>query len=891
MAKLSIDIGVNLGTAIRDLGTLKMAFTNITNEVTKLSSNLNNLKNIKANPTVTITTKNISQNSVLNSVQGNISQPKLASVPDIFVDYRRGMTSSATVSQFLETRQEALKKQIAQIQDIASRASSFKTYELALKKIGEKKQELDAVSQSIKRLGISTAQIPQQTEGGANGFNRISRATGQANMVLTNFGRLAQDSAYGILGISNNINPLVESWSQLNAEAKKTPGSSVWKELGKSLAGPGGLAIAFSGITAALSFAAVGLQYWTGRTKEAKSASKELQDEISRLREEYQGYYDDVNSFTSAYTSSDVELANLRQSLELGRKLTEEEKSKNKIRGIDFALAEKQAQLDAVQADITSKSLEEAKVLFPIQKKLAGDIADLTKERLKTELELQVAQKGIGKEKQKGELLSIDKVLKEINSDVNIINKNTLKPFDIKNEQIIGRLEEGIQYILDNEKLNIQLNADVSNAKARFNQLKEQLSAAQIDLFGAKRADEYQQYLEKLATIAETADILGTDRLDAQINETTGRIATLVEETRKFKQTKPFGTEQVNAFNEQLALSQNELNQLTAKLLILREQKIDVDITSLVKQFEKANRKIEANYKASIEKLKGGDSYAAAIEAKLKKDEDSLSNAMQKLGDSMALRFNPFDPRNIFLAGKIKKLQKEIDKESKDLKLAKLKDQLASEFDNAFTEATKGLLEGIGGILGGDKVKDVFAGIFGPLMESLGKALIKFAILTEKVQAAIKTLRENLFGSGGTFAVGAAIALGVALIAGGKLLAKANKGFAKGGYVSGDGHGTSDSIPARLSNGEYVVRANSVGKYGVGFLDSINNGTFKKFANGGLASLTMPRFVTANPGSLIGKTSMSNMGSMVVGETVIRGQDLKLVLSRADNRFNNTTSR
>lgn len=48
-------------------------------------------------------------------------------------------------------------------------------------------------------------------------------------------------------------------------------------------------------------------------------------------------------------------------------------------------------------------------------------------------------------------------------------------------------------------------------------------------------------------------------------------------------------------------------------------------------------------------------------------------------------------------------------------------------------------------------------------------------------------------------------------------------GKAEGGYISGPGTGTSDSIPARLSNGEYVLRANAVKQLGVGFLDQLNN--------------------------------------------------------------------
>lgn len=53
---------------------------------------------------------------------------------------------------------------------------------------------------------------------------------------------------------------------------------------------------------------------------------------------------------------------------------------------------------------------------------------------------------------------------------------------------------------------------------------------------------------------------------------------------------------------------------------------------------------------------------------------------------------------------------------------------------------------------------------------------------------------------------------------------KGKFGFATGGYVAGPGTGTSDSIPAMLSNGEYVINASAVRRIGVGNLDALNQG-------------------------------------------------------------------
>jgi hypothetical protein len=52
------------------------------------------------------------------------------------------------------------------------------------------------------------------------------------------------------------------------------------------------------------------------------------------------------------------------------------------------------------------------------------------------------------------------------------------------------------------------------------------------------------------------------------------------------------------------------------------------------------------------------------------------------------------------------------------------------------------------------------------------------------------------------------------------------KNMGLGGMMRGSGTPTSDSIPAMLSNGEYVVKASSVNKYGSGFMDAVNAGSF-----------------------------------------------------------------
>jgi gas vesicle protein len=63
-----------------------------------------------------------------------------------------------------------------------------------------------------------------------------------------------------------------------------------------------------------------------------------------------------------------------------------------------------------------------------------------------------------------------------------------------------------------------------------------------------------------------------------------------------------------------------------------------------------------------------------------------------------------------------------------------------------------------------------------------------------------------------------------------KVLAMSN-----GGLVKGPGGSTSDSIPAMLSNGEFVVKASAVGTYGVDFLNAINQQKIGSFTSNSLS--------------------------------------------------------
>lgn len=131
-------------------------------------------------------------------------------------------------------------------------------------------------------------------------------------------------------------------------------------------------------------------------------------------------------------------------------------------------------------------------------------------------------------------------------------------------------------------------------------------------------------------------------------------------------------------------------------------------------------------------------------------------------------------------------------------KIQQTSNQLAKDFSSAITDWITG------------------AQSFGDAMKSILKQLI-----AQLIQAAIyATIVAACTGGGGGFAARWKGAFG--------------KGFASGGSVAGPGTGTSDSVPAMLSNGEYVLNAQAVDRLGVPFLNGLNTGRLRGFASGGL---------------------------------------------------------
>jgi len=112
--------------------------------------------------------------------------------------------------------------------------------------------------------------------------------------------------------------------------------------------------------------------------------------------------------------------------------------------------------------------------------------------------------------------------------------------------------------------------------------------------------------------------------------------------------------------------------------------------------------------------------------------------------------------------------------------------------------------------------------------------------------------------------------------------------YSSGGAVFGAGSGTSDDVPAWLSNGEYVIKASRVRQIGVPYLDALNGGRARggsHFAGGGEVA---GNGITSGIVEL-GPNTMNVMRGMIQREiTVAIGAE---GIARAANAGNKTINR
>jgi len=390
---------------------------------------------------------------------------------------------------------------------------------------------------------------------------------------------------------------------------------------------------------------------------------------------------------------------------------------------------------------------------------------------------------------------------------------------------------------------NGAINSQLADLQGQ-NRLIEQEEKRSEQTLKAQRAAglvDNEQYLQQLHDL-QAAALVKEIALAQQRADVAGG--------KKDKATQQNALAQVKEYNAQLLSLDQILTQDLAKVAATREGNV---------------RKFAASEASALQKQQAG--YANAFASRFlsgdqKADFDARARLLENYENQIAALKEKYDGPT---ADKIE-LASELDiaQQGYKDKQAALEANLKQEQDmrNSYSEQITHAMTTIAGAT--QTNAQLAATAFTTSFNDMGSALDTFvttgkvsfsglaeSILSDLAKIALKAAESQIFtaiaSSSSFFSAGGAVGH-----------------FADGGAISGAGTGTSDSIPAMLSNGEYVINATSTKKYG-SLLEAINSGRMSHFASGGAVGSVAPSS---------GGSSTSLSLSLGAGNSGLTQQDL-----------------
>lgn len=152
----------------------------------------------------------------------------------------------------------------------------------------------------IAELSRSIENAQQKIAGFREEMSKAGRPTVDATNALGNLSRIAQDAPYGFIGISNNLNPMLESFQRLQQTAGGT--GNALKSMAAGLTGPAGLGIAI-GVASSLlvSFGDDITDFVNSKLSNLTEAMKLEQAVLTEAQQGYVKAADDINTLNQAH--------------------------------------------------------------------------------------------------------------------------------------------------------------------------------------------------------------------------------------------------------------------------------------------------------------------------------------------------------------------------------------------------------------------------------------------------------------------------------------------------------------------------------------------------------------------------------------------------------------
>lgn len=304
------------------------------------------------------------------------------------------------------------------------------------------------------------------------------------------------------------------------------------------------------------------------------------------------------------------------------------------------------------------------------------------------------------------------------------------------------------------------------------------------------------------------------------------------------------------AYDEEVALAEKRVELAKQKKQIAAAQTAQKELDKLVAD----RKKVETDYTNALEELaekrrKAVDKYRTQQQASIQKQGDGFraQDATRFMDSYQVADYNAQAKLYENYLQERAKLKEQYDSKQVDLQTYQDKQEIADQAYavelsqlTAHLQQEKALRESFSAQMGlqlkqlsgnGQTAAQTMAQGFSTVWSTANSTLESFvtagkfsfssftaSILSDLAKIALRMAEMSIFKS-------ASMAMGFST--GGAV-----GHYADGGHIVGEGTGTSDSIPAMLSNGEFVVNAASTKKYR-SLLESINSGQAQHFATGG----------------------------------------------------------
>jgi hypothetical protein len=678
---------------------------------------------------------------------------------------------------------------------------------------------LNKIPQVSGKISQAAAQI--SSSAGKMGGS-VAKGANEATLAMTNFGRIVQDAPFGFLGISNNLNPMLESFQRLKAETGSA--GSALKAMGSSLIGAGGLGIAVSVVSTLLILFGDKL-FKTGTAAEDQAAK------IKKAREALDNYTDGLNdldrSRVKGLQNAQEELVNLKTLYDA-------------TQNTNISIAQRKKLVDELQEQYPKyfANISDEIILAGGAKKAYNELATAilasAKARAAQETLVDINKQVLAVDQEvSGNAANQIKLQQQLNAlkakgltETSATGEERLTAAGAKANKIQQQLNS---FVTEGNGLLKQRNDLLSRANVLSKSISSQVEANPVALL--KTGGKVEAPKVDKPKFNFLFDFLPFDPNGKMKPEQKGELLNAIDKFQKDFS----GILQGALFT---GTEDQRIQQAKTFDLKLKAGKVKFDTTSLQEALDKSFKpeelipvdKLDAlptlvvdqlirGFQNESERVKGLDLFGdLGLTNDIGKQIDLFKTRVKQLGaetpqaiEATGLQGQPItitlddliDTSKISNADALDALKKAFE----NIKgfVVNQKDGLQNAINDTLqsieVSGLSTLGESIGEALTGGNVGDAFKAfeqMLGDAVQGLGKQIIALNVAALAAKKALKLTFANP-------AIG--IAAGIALVAVGTALkaltSKGIKGFAKGGMVPGQGSG--DTVPAMLTPGEFVV--------------------------------------------------------------------------------------